>query len=207
MKSKSSLFALALALASSTALAQSSPPPGSVSLGALNYAGPGCPDGSLAVSLSPDGSAFTILYSSLVAATGPGVDASQSVSGCQLSLSLAGPPGWAWAVDSIDFRGYVKLDPHVLAQEKDDYHFADGRHVNSAMDVFHGPLDEDYVDHVAPHGNSGAPYSACGGSPITISTEARITGRGNHGAAALLTVDSADGVVAHQLNLSWRTCP
>src|SRR5687767_3549531 len=91
---------IAICCATSPSLANR-PAPTTVAIDSVTYSGDGCPPGSVAITLSPDGEAFTVAFSQLFAAVGSGVAATDAAHRCKLHLKLTVPPGWSYALASV----------------------------------------------------------------------------------------------------------
>jgi hypothetical protein len=173
---------------------------------AINYAGTGCPAGSVAQSVSPDAHQFTLLFDSFVASAGPGVAITESRKNCQVNVQLHVPQGWSYSITTVDYRGYVSLDPYVTGVQQSTYYFAGYLNQATASTTFTGQLDQDYLnrDTLAMQ---NLVWSPCGAQRnLNINTSVRVNNRFNPGGQGLLTVDSLDGQVAQIYHLQWQQC-
>ncbi|GAA1919243.1 hypothetical protein GCM10009716_30030 [Streptomyces sodiiphilus] len=66
--------------------------------------GSGCPEGSAAVAVSPDNTAFTVTYSEYLAQVGVGAKPTDFRKNCQLNLAVRVPQGFTYAVFGVDYR-------------------------------------------------------------------------------------------------------
>ncbi|KAF1846048.1 uncharacterized protein K460DRAFT_366890 [Cucurbitaria berberidis CBS 394.84] len=111
------LFVLSSALASVLpAVAPLRPPPGGVSLVSLDVDldGDGCRPGQVSVTIAKDNSALTIIFDKFAAADGPRAGKKNPRAFCRVNIGM-NTPGWAFDVDSADFRGYVYVEKGVEA--------------------------------------------------------------------------------------------
>ena len=187
--------------ASAPSLAKKPPPhPTGVSIDSVAYSGDGCPPGSVSVTLSPDGEAFTVAYSQLFAAVGSGIAPGDAGHRCQLHVKLTVPPGWSYALASVDYRGYVALDTGVTASRQSRYHISGESPVRTLASTWTGAIDDSYaVRDLGAGAPEPAYWSRCGkGKNLTI--ESRLEVQGGEG---LVTVDALDGEIFHVL---WRQC-
>ena len=75
------------ALFAGSAYAQA-PDPSQVYIRGINFAGSGCPAGSVSTNVAPDAKAFTLLFDQYIAEGGPGVPASSTRKNCQVLVDL-----------------------------------------------------------------------------------------------------------------------
>lgn len=197
---------LSLATMASPAFAQSAPDPSQVYIESMTYNGTGCPVGSVAVELAPDRTAFTMLFSEFVAQAGPGISPSQWRRNCQINFDLFVPSGWSYSVATVDFRGFVQLDPGVVGTQTATYYFSNQLQQASFDTVFVGPKDQDYLirDEV---GVENLVWSRCGETrPANINTSVRVNNRQNPRGSGMMTTDSIDGQIKQIFRIYWRRC-
>jgi hypothetical protein len=189
---------------------------GPVSVLSLTQEGSGCPPGTVATNIAPDGLAFTILFDSYTASAGPGVPKKERTRECTVDVVLQAPLGWSWAIVGVDQRGYASLPTGTSATLKSSFQFnrqkADHHQAPPLETHLLGPVDRDYfVTTDTPP--LQVDWSKCGGtSELHIKTRLEINGPASAG-LAILTVDSLDGEVT-QLDgttvcgyrLIWRRC-
>jgi hypothetical protein len=180
--------------------------PPQVTVRRITYAGSGCPAGSVSQNLSPDSTAFTLIFDSFVAEVGPGVPFSERRKNCQINVDLNFPSGWSFTVTQIDYRGYVSLEPGVTGLQKANYYFQGQRQSANAGTPFYGPTDKDYQvrDTV---GLDAEVWSPCGASrALNINSQVRLDNRRAPESRGLLTTDSIDGTFTTKFYLNWRRC-
>jgi hypothetical protein len=190
---------------STPSLAKKPPPsalPTGVSIDSVTYSGDGCPPGSVAIGLSPDGEAFTVAFSSLFAAVGSGIAATDATHHCQLHIKLTVPPGWSYALASVDYRGYVALDPGLTATRQSRYHISGESPVKAVASTWTGAIDDNYaVRDLGAGAPAPAYWSRCGkGKNLIIENQLDVQGASGEG---LVTVDALDGEIFH---LVWQQC-
>lgn len=105
--------ALAIALPSAAPVR---PAPGKITLSSLDVDldGGGCKPGEASVALAVDNSALTVLFDNFSAADGPKAVGSKTRAFCRVNIGI-NMPGWAFDVQSADFRGYVYVEKGVEA--------------------------------------------------------------------------------------------
>lgn len=85
------------------------PPPFTLNVRVIRAVGPGCPDGTASVSMSPDGTAFSVLFDQLVtevaATTSPLVEETF----CNVTIGVAFRGQYRVAIIGSDVRGFVAV--------------------------------------------------------------------------------------------------
>jgi hypothetical protein len=104
---------LFLLLASSTPIATATlPPKGTCTIQSVDVdvdtSGSGCRAGSVGVSVSQDNSIINIIFDNFQAAIGPNAGDISKRALCKVNVTMSSP-GWAFDVNTVDFRGYLKL--------------------------------------------------------------------------------------------------
>jgi hypothetical protein len=180
------------------------PAAGTITLGGLNYAGTGCPAGSVSHSLSPDARVMTLLFDQYQAEADTASGIPGQTTGCGLDIALHVPAGWTFGVVAVDFRGFVDLDPGTNAVESASYIFP-GEPAGVQLGNFNmaGPISDDYV-HTNQVPVSAVAWSPCSsGADIPLHIDTQLSVQGAHGA---VTVDSVNAHIHHDYTLSWKRC-
>jgi len=196
-----SLAALALA-----APKPDGPNPGQVYIESLSYGGNGCPQGTVAQTISSDRTTFTLIFDQYVAHVGPNVKPTEARKNCQINVNLRVPGGWAYTITTFDYRGYAQLARGHRATQSSIYYFAGSPVQARAATNFAGPMAKDYVlrDTIAM---SSWVWSPCGARvPVNINTALAIDNSADRRAQSQMTTDSIDGKVRHVQGLTWRGC-
>ena len=95
-----------------------------VTIEGIEFAGSGCPAGSVAGQLSDDLTMVTILYDSFIAQAGPGITPTNYRKNCQLNFKLDYPSGWQYSVFKADYRGYAYIPANATGTAKATYYFS-----------------------------------------------------------------------------------
>jgi len=172
----------------------------------ISYAGTGCPAGSVAENVSPDLQAFTLLFDNYVAQTGPGVPFSEGRKNCQLNIDLDFPQGWTYTLFTVDYRGYVALDPGVTALQQSTYYFQGQPASGHLRTNMVGPTDRNFqiTDQL---GIAALVWAPCGAQrSLNINTEVRTSNMANPSGQGLITTDSIDGGLQQIYGIQWRRC-
>lgn len=203
MDIRKSLFVLICCSSTASLAKKPAPHPGGVSVESVTYNGTGCPAGSVSVVLSPDGEAMTVAFSQLFAAVGTGIAAADTSHHCKLHVKVNVPPGWSYALASVDYRGYVALDPGMTARRQSRYHISGESPVRTIASTWSGAVDDSYaVRDLGAGAPAPAYWSRCGkGKNLMIETRVDVQGASGQG---LVTVDAVDGEIFH---LVWQQCP
>ena len=179
--------------------------PQGVYIRSLNYGGSGCPQGSVGQTIAQDRNSFTLIFDDYIAEVGRGISRRQGRKSCQITIDLKVPPGYQYSIADLDYRGYVSLDPGVMATQTASYYF-DGFREGRFTTSFRGPIDEDYRVSDSIELESGRVWSPCGSNRLlNIKTAISLRSRRRSG-EGLLTVDSVDGRVTQIYGLRWRPC-
>jgi len=172
----------------------------------ITHGGTGCPQGTLAATISPDGQAVTVNFDAYVAEVGP--ETSPTVRKfCDINLPLHIPPGWQYSLVELDYRGYLALDPRVEARQTSEYYFQ-GQQGPSFSSVWTGPEDRDFdfTDIIGIETHNWA-WSPCYEQRhLTLKTSMVLNNRRNRQGYGLISTDSIDAEIYHVYSLSWRQC-
>ncbi|GAA0232502.1 DUF4360 domain-containing protein [Cryptosporangium japonicum] len=183
------------------------PPPDHVVVDLVTVNGSGCPEGTAAVSLSQDATAFTVTYSAYLARVGPGAHATEFRRNCQLGLRVHVPQGFTYAVAKADYRGYASLARGARAVEQASYYFQGATPTARMRHDFTGPYDGDWqkTDSV---GVAALAWARCGAfRDLNINTELRVArGTSRATATSLISMDSTDTSFSTLYHLAWKRC-
>lgn len=83
------------------------PPPDKIVIKVATVNGSGCPQGTAAVAVSEDNTAFTVTYSDYLAQAGGDSPPTAFRKNCQLNLLVHVPQGFTYAVAGADYRGFA----------------------------------------------------------------------------------------------------
>jgi hypothetical protein len=195
------------------------PDPDNLYIEALSYAGSGCPQHSIAQSISSDRSSFTLIFDKYVASLGPGIPITENRKNCRLNLKIHSPGGWTFDIISVDTRGYVQLNEGVHALTDVDFYpnlIADIESNNphpGAVDgvVFNGPMGNDYHQTQSDDKYRGIRIPCSSSSEeIFLGIDFQVQLWKDEAASAnaqgLITQDSIDGKLSAEVKLRWRQC-
>lgn len=189
-----------VALSATSRADEEIPHPGQVHIHGLRHEGTGCPAGSVSHLLSPDAKAFTLLFDEFVVEGGE--DRRKSNKACSVDVDLHIPPGWSYAIFTLDYRGYARLEDKAQGEQRTTYRFGTKQPVAIGHLKLKGPFDEDYtLRTVTPKPKLS--WSGCQGSVRTVRLDTVITVKGT----GFMTLDSADGELKHQYGIAYRKCP
>ncbi len=205
---KLALTAAPLLLAALSATAAQAQSPDYVRVRGISYAGTGCPAGTVSQNVASDYQAFTLLFDSFVAETGPNAPFSAKRKNCQINLDLDFPAGWSFTVFTVDYRGYVSLDGGVNALQQSQYYFQGQAQTGRLRTTMNGPTDRDYQirDQL---GVADQIWSPCGERrALNINAEVRLDSANNQRGRGVITLDSIDGSLktTQRYGLAWRRC-
>jgi len=183
------------------------PPWDQVYITGINYAGSGCPAGSVAGTLAKDGSFINVAFDKYIASVGPGIAIKESRKNCQITFQLHYPPGWSLTVFDARYEGYVKLDPKVTAKQQSTYRWAGLDPTATLYSTFAGPVNKDYTftDSLI---SSAYVWSSCKGVPgaLVVNTQILVDNSKNSKGSGMITTDAIEGKVIHIYGCSWKRC-
>ncbi|MDF3297375.1 DUF4360 domain-containing protein [Streptomyces tropicalis] len=183
------------------------PPPDKIVIDVATVNGSGCPQGTAAVAVSPDNTAFTVTYSDYLAQAGGNSDPTAFRKNCQLNLVVHVPQGFTYAVASADYRGFLSLQPGASATQKASYYFQGSSSTAARTHPFSGSYNDDWQ---ATDTTDWAQlvWAPCGVlRNFNINTELRVNAGSSPGKVSFMTMDSTDGDISTVYHLAWRQCP
>jgi hypothetical protein len=181
------------------------PPDDEIVIDLVAMAGSGCAPGTADVAVSPDNTAFTVIYSTYLAQAGPGVPLTENRKNCQLNVLVHVPQGFTFAIAKVDYRGYGFLQQGSSALQRANYYFQGMTQGTFATHPIASPLDDNWIatDDVPI---AAQVFRPCGElRNLNINTELRVS-RGTSTDVSYLTMDSTDGSIETVYHFSWRRC-
>ena len=175
-----------------------------ISIGLPEYGGSGCPGGSVAATLSPDGKALSVLFDKYIVEAGRSVGKTLDRKSCNIAIPVHVPQGYSIGIFKVDYRGYTFLPVGARAQFLAEYFFAGARGPVLGKS-FNGHIDQDYLithDLVTEQ----IVWTPCG---TDTNLRANTSMRANSNRAqedVLATVDSADISAGLLFHIAWRRC-
>ena len=180
--------------------------PSEFTIKSMVHAGSGCPAGSVAENVSPDKTAFTLLFDSFFAEVGPGVSIREKRKNCTINLAFDYPSGWQFALVDMQTRGYVSLDRNITGLQQTSFYFQGDAQTGRFAFDYVGAVVEDYV-HLTTIPFSNTLWSPCNAKrSLNVNSEVRIDNSRSRNGQGLFTVDSIDGQITHLYGVSWRRC-
>jgi hypothetical protein len=184
------------------------PPSDKIVIKVATVNGSGCPQGTTAVAVSEDNTAFTVTYSDYLAQAGGNSDPTASRKNCQLSLIVHVPQGFTYAIASADYRGYAMLQPGASAVQRASYYFQGSSGTVYKTHNFAGAYNDNWQ---ATDTTDWAQlvYAPCGVQRnFNINTEVRVNaGTTSPSKVSFMTMDSTDGDISTVYHLAWKECP
>jgi hypothetical protein len=201
-----SLLAYAIVLCSAgAAMAQSNP---GISLGYPGYGGSGCPQNTASATLSPDGTALSILFDQFVVEAGGPTGRRVDYKSCNLAIPVNIPQGYSVSIFQVDYRGFNALTSGARSQLTNDYFFQTGSGGSRTVRLsrsFMGPNNNDYLttDRLAVN---ALVWTPCGEqATLRINSNMRVFANSRMD-QAMSTVDSADVSAGLIYHIQWRRC-
>jgi Domain of unknown function (DUF4360) len=184
------------------------PPPDKIVIKVATVNGSGCPQGTTAVAVSEDNTAFTVTYSEYLAQAGGASDPTAFRRNCQLNLVVHVPQGFTYAIASADYRGFAALQPGASGTQKASYYFQGSPNTAQKTHPFSGPYDDNWQ---ATDVTDWAQlvWAPCGVQRnFNINTELRVSaGSTSADKVSFMTMDSTDGDISTLYHLAWKECP
>ncbi|WP_131738528.1 DUF4360 domain-containing protein [Actinomadura roseirufa] len=184
------------------------PGPGGVAVEIETLNGSGCRPGTVAVGLSPDKDRFTIIYGDYVAQVGGGSRPIDYRKNCQVNLQVHVPPGYTYAVSTVEQRGFASLRPEVEALLAAGHYFQGSPTRREFTHRLFGPYDDNwrFVDMVP---ESELAWKPCGEARnLHINTQVRLnTGTSDPSEVSFVSMESMDEFFRTSYHLTWKTCP
>ncbi|MCT7354169.1 DUF4360 domain-containing protein [Streptomyces sp. 15-116A] len=184
------------------------PPPDKIVIKVATVNGSGCPQGTTAVAVSEDNTAFTVTYSEYLAQAGGDSEPTAFRKNCQLSLIVHVPQGFTYAVASADYRGFAALQPGAKGTQRASYYFQGSPNTEYRSHPFTGPYENNWQ---ATDTTDWAQlvWAPCGVQRnFNINTELRVSaGTSSRDKVSFMTMDSTDGDISTIYHLAWKECP
>lgn len=182
--------------------------PGGVQLGTPSYGGSGCPQGSAAAVLAPDGSALSLLFDRFTVEAGGATGRRIDRKNCQIAVPLQVPAGYSVTILQVDYRGFVAA-PAGSRVRMDSEHWlvgsgSDGNSLKFAQDIM-GPINTNvtYSNQVPVE---TVVTSACGAAINLRSSASLMAMASSMSFETLASIDSADLSAGLVFNLRWTRC-
>ncbi|MDF3142685.1 MULTISPECIES: DUF4360 domain-containing protein [unclassified Streptomyces] len=199
---------LTMALPAQATPAFEDPPPDKIVIKVATVNGSGCPQGTTAVAVSEDNTAFTVTYSDYLAQVGGNSDPTAFRKNCQLNLVVHVPQGFTYAIASADYRGFAALQPGASAIQRASYYFQGSPNTQFRNHSYSGPLNDNWQ---ATDSTDWAQlvWAPCGVQRnFNINTELRVSaGTSSPDKVSFMTMDSTDGDISTVYHLAWKECP
>lgn len=180
--------------------------PAWVRIEGFTYAGSGCPAGSISDNLATDGQALTLLFDSFVASVGPGIPFSEKRKNCAITVKLRFPQGWSYSLYTVDYRGYLDLQPGTSGSQTARYWFSGDGRTGQATTSFYGPRTGDYTIRDRMFFSQSI-WSPCGAQrDLVLNSAVQVDNSRAPFASAMLTEDAQDHSVQQIYGIKWQRC-
>lgn len=182
-----------------------------INLVGAEYQGSGCPPGKVSVTMTPNGSAFSILYDAFDLRVDKNITVARA--SCRVVLRVKKPRKTGFRIENAEFRGFVALDNGVTAAQTVKVMVGpnNGHQKLSAefgSQTWQGPVAENYNLSAVRPVNKKPPVLDCvppkENTEIVVDSQIQVSSAG--GEFGQLTVDSVDGVLVQKFNIAWLNC-
>jgi hypothetical protein len=184
-----------------------------VTIESINYAGSGCPSGSVAGTFSDDRTLVTLAFDTYVAQSGSSIAPKENRKACQLTLKMHFPGGWQYvsnhhilhfwtrslilslrfSIFKADYRGYVSLPAKAKSFCSSTYYFsgADQTSQVARSKWFTGPIAGQSYYKSDEVGLDSTVWSPCGQEGmLNIKSEIGILPGGSTAASVMTVSDT-----------------
>ncbi len=207
------LFAFALPMSGypasgAPATDRDAPPSEKITVDVVTVNGSGCPQGTAAVAVADDNTAFTVTYSQYTAEAGAGSGPTDFRKNCQLVLRVHVPQGFTYGIASADYRGFAHLERGATALERARYYFQGNSDTDYVDHTFSGYYNDDW-QRTDTTDAAAIVYQPCGQTrDFNINTSLRVrSGSSDPNApVSFITMDSTDGSVRTTYHFAWKRC-
>lgn len=201
----------AVAPASATAKpARRAPAPGpdKITVEIVTVNGSGCPQGTAAVAVSEDNTAFTITYSDYLAQAGGDSPATAFRKNCQINLIVHIPQGFTYAIQSVDYRGFASLEQGATGTQRAGYYFQGYPQTTLKTHTVYGAFADNW-QFTDTNDVAQLVYKPCGEHRnFNINTELRVSaGTSDPAKTSFMAMDSTDGSLRTTYHFAFRECP
>ncbi|MDE1465144.1 DUF4360 domain-containing protein [Spartinivicinus poritis] len=165
--------------------------PGEAYIQSANYSGTGCPIGSTDFIFQEGANEFSVSFKHFKVDN----DANYSSSYCQLKFTIVAPPGVAYRLNSLTYKGHATLDQSGMATIANNSRLQSITPINKSTQYVYGSLDnttEQYfqqttlTDHLQN-------WSACNRhAPLEIKTEVSLNSKDQQ---STITIKSINGKI------------
>ncbi|RPB29027.1 hypothetical protein L211DRAFT_832907 [Terfezia boudieri ATCC MYA-4762] len=201
------LFALFLR-SLATAIPDDSPPKDQFYIKGINYAGSGCPAGSIAPDTSPASTAcdISIAFDSLFPYPEPDSNPNEARRNCQVTFELQFPAGWSLTIIEMSTSGYIHLDEKFSAMLQATFRWATQSTRATVNSPWVGPIHGNvtFVDELA---SEELVWSSCNGGShsLIITTSIQIDNSKNPKASSMVP-KGIDKTLTQTFYCQWRRC-
>ncbi len=173
-------------------------PPSPVSIQNVSVSGSGCPEGSAAIIISPDQTAFSVLLDQSIAQSDTQTPLTQKV--CELTIVSKVPAGWKFNLHTTDFRGFSQVDPGSETFQRTSYYSLSQSQkwslIRQSKKTFTPNFNDNYfIEHLL---KTEQPRRVrCVDHLETIKVQVQLVARSNkkRTTSAQIALDSVDGIV------------
>lgn len=172
----------------------------------IRISGTGCSKDDTGIIFSQDKKAMTLTFSQFSTEVNSPTTTQISQVDCKIALILEPSQGYTFAVASVDYRGFVSLDPGSKAVLRTKYRMQKGEK-EIVKSVFQGPDDKDFqrFDSIVP--SRDREWLPCRGSKkLVIKNTLRVKAKPH--SSGFIALDSIDSEIGGTMryNLTWKKC-
>ncbi len=183
------------------------PPSLNVTIQRVVYNGNGCPQGSVATSISSDRTTITHTFDKFQVYTGPGIAAAERSRNCKTGVQLSYPSGYQFSVANATYHGIARLDPGVTGRLYSSYMIQEMDVTTNATVTmgYREPLKIFTLSDAVPV--DWRRWSPCSGNAILdVGNRVALSSSVVNGEGVLFPDEDYPGIFTHQIVVDWRTC-
>jgi hypothetical protein len=187
------------------------PEPGAIKIDAFTHSGNGCPQGSLAATISPDRTVITFGFDRFQTYIGPGTTIQDRSKNCALHLTLSYPSGYSFAVLDSTYHGFAQLEQGVTGTFFSTYFFSNdaAKTRTTQSSIVGGGIWADGQVYTKSESLPATDTirSPCGGRTAILNINNRLAlSSSNPDAGGMLTNDDATASITQQVHIDWVKC-
>ncbi|PJE98044.1 DUF4360 domain-containing protein [Streptomyces carminius] len=192
-------------LSPQAAPAETTAPPAGAAIEVATVNGSGCPAGTAGVTVSGRDS-FTVTYDDYLVQVGPVATPTEFRKNCQISLEIAVPAGYTYAISGVQNRGYAYLQSGASALQQTTYYIQGSAGTVTTSQEFDGPYRSSWSS-TDSLGSDELVWAPCGQRRnLNINTELRVySGSSSRDAVSFMAMRSTS-TAGSSFDIVWKQC-
>nr|WP_255490900.1 DUF4360 domain-containing protein [Spartinivicinus marinus] len=162
--------------------------PGEAYIQSANYSGTGCPVGSTNFIFHEEANEFSVNFKHFKVSS----DANYNTSYCQLKLTIVAPPGVAYRLNSLTYKGRARLDQSGMATIANNSRLQGITPANKSTQYVYGSVNKTAEQYFQQTALAGQPqnWSTCSRhTPLEIKTEVNLSSKDLQSAITISSIN------------------